>query len=314
MNRRSGLPVIALLILAAVIAAAAAPAGRRFHKYSALGNDYIVLDPADWPEAPPAELIRRICDRHRGVGSDGILYGPTTKTEPFGLRLFNPDGSEFEKSGNGLRIFARYLWDRRLPTSRDYAIGTPGGKVIAHLLDADGSRIAMEMGKLSFDSRKIPVSGKPRDVLDEEVSIAERKLRIIAVTIGNPHCVVFIDGANAAAAREFGGLTRELAIALGPQLESLPLYPNKTNVQFAQVLDRHTIRMEIWERGAGYTLASGTSSCAAAGAAIRTGRCDSPVKVRMPGGELLVEIGKDWGAKLTGTVDPVCIGELTFIK
>jgi len=170
----------------------------------------------------------------------------------------------------------------------------------------------MDMGRLSFDSRTIPVSGAAREVLEEEVSVGSERVRINGVTIGNPHCVVFLDGANAALARKFGGLTRELALAVGPQLEALPLYPARTNVQFAEAIDRHTLRMEIWERGAGYTLASGSSSCAAAGAAIRTGRCQSPVTVRMPGGEMLVEVSDDWSAKLTGTVDPVAVGELTL--
>ncbi len=306
------LSVVLCVFAVASLLSTSADAGRRFAKYSALGNDYIVLDPADWPEAPSPEAIRRICDRHRGVGSDGILYGPTTRTEPFGLRLFNPDGSEFEKSGNGLRIFARYLWDQRIAKAKEFRISTPGGEVTAHLLDERGTRIAMDMGTLSFDSRKVPVSGSPREVLDEEVAVGAEKLRINAVTIGNPHCVVFLDGANATLARRFGGLRRELALAIGPQLEELPMYPARTNVQFAEVIDRHTLRMEIWERGAGYTLASGSSSCAAAGAAIRTGRCASPVTVRMPGGEMLVEVAEDWSAKLTGTVDPVCDGELTL--
>ncbi len=310
MKQQAWVWICALLLAGAV--SVSADAKRRFAKYSALGNDYIVLDPADWPEPPSTEMIRRICDRRRGVGSDGILYGPTTRSEPFGLRLYNPDGSEFEKSGNGLRIFARYLWDRRLPQGPEFTIRTPGGDVTAHLLDASGTRIAMDMGQLSFDSRRVPVSGAPRDVLDEEVSVGAETLRINAVTIGNPHCVVFLDGANAALARKFGGLSRELALTIGPQLETLSLYPAKTNVQFAEVVDRHTLRMEIWERGAGYTLASGSSSCAAAGAAIRTGRCQSPVTVRMPGGEMLVEVGADWSAKLTGTVEPVCVGELTL--
>lgn len=303
--------LVCILVVAGVISTSA-EAGRRFAKYSALGNDYIVLDPADWPEPPTPEAIRRICDRHRGVGSDGILYGPTTRTEPFGLRLFNPDGGEFEKSGNGLRIFARYLWDRRIAKAREFRINTPGGEVTAHLLDERGGRIAMDMGRLSFDSRTIPVSGAAREVLDEEVGVGAERVRINGVTIGNPHCVVFLDGANAALARKFGGLTRELALAIGPQLEALPLYPARTNVQFAEAIDRHTLRMEIWERGAGYTLASGSSSCAAAGAAIRTGRCQSPVTVRMPGGEMLVEVSDDWSARLTGTVDPVAVGELTL--
>jgi diaminopimelate epimerase len=226
------------------------------------------------------------------------------------VRLFNPDGGEFEKSGNGLRIFARYLWDRRLPAGPDFDIDTPGGRVMAHVLDAAGSRIAMDMGRLSFDSREIGLTGPARTVIEESVEVDGRPIRITAVTIGNPHCVVFSDGQSPDVADEFTDPSAALAQSIGPKLEHLPLYPHRTNVQFAQELDRHTLRIEIWERGAGYTLASGTSSCAAAGAAIRTGRCASPVIVQMPGGTMLVEVEADWAARLTGTVDFVCSGEL----
>ena len=296
------------------------PAGRRFFKYDALGNDYIVLDPTDWPEPPTADAIRRICDRHHGVGSDGILWGPTSPLTPllrgkgsgvrFALRLFNPDGSEFEKSGNGLRIFARYLWDRGLPAGPEFDILTPGGAVTAHVLDADGAHIAMDMGRLSFLSTDIGITGPAREVVDEEVTVAGLCLRIVGATVGNPHCVVFLDAQTPEVQAELGGLTAALAHRLGPSLEHLPVYLNRTNVQFAQAMDRHTLRIEIWERGAEYTLASGTSSCAAAGAAIRTGRCASPVTVQMPGGEMRVEVAPDWSVRLTGTVAFVCYGEV----
>ena len=294
------------------------PAGRRFFKYDALGNDYIVLDPADWPEPPAEDAIRRICDRHHGVGSDGILWGPIaigptfqhSDVPTFALRLFNPDGSEFEKSGNGLRIFARYLWDRGLPAGPEFDILTPGGAVTAHVLDAEGAHIAMDMGRLSFLSTDIGVTGPAREVVGEEVTVADLRLRIVGATIGNPHCVIFLDAQTPEVRVELGGLTAALAHRLGSALEHLPLYPNRTNVQFAQVVDRHTLRIEIWERGAEYTLASGTSSCAAAGAAIRTGRCASPVIVQMPGGEMRVEVAPDWSVRLTGTVAFVCYGEV----
>ncbi len=297
--------------------------GARFTKYQALGNDYIVLDPADWPQPPTPAQIRRICDRHLGVGADGILWGPIS-SEPtdraqaagvrFGLRLFNPDGGEFEKSGNGLRIFARYLWDRGLPAGPDFTLDTPAGPVIAHILDTAGARIALEMGRISFASAEIPLAGPAREVIEERVEIAGRAVRITAVGIGNPHCVVFVDQptfevADTQTFEVFEDL-EGLAQTLGPHLERLPLYPNRTNVQFAQVIGPHDLRIAIWERGAGYTLASGTSSCAAAGAAIRTGRGVSPVTVHMPGGAMLVEIGADWTARLTGTVAPVCQGQV----
>jgi diaminopimelate epimerase len=147
-------------------------------------------------------------------------------------------------------------------------------------------------------------------VVAEEVTVAGLNLRIVGATIGNPHCVVFLDAQTPEVQAELGGLTAALAYRLGPCLEHLPLYPNRTNVQFAQVVDSHTLRIEIWERGAEYTLASGTSSCAAAGAAICTGHCASPVTVQMPGGEMCVEVAPDWSARLTGTVEFVCSGEV----
>ena len=278
-----------------------------FRKYDALGNDYLMLDPVDWPECPDGETVRRICDRRHGVGADGILWGPVGR-DPFALRLFNPDGSEFEKSGNGLRIFARYLWDQRLPRERDFDIVTPGGTVTAHILDAEGDRIAMDMGRVSFDASDAGISSAEREIIEEEAQIRDRTLRLSAVSVGNPHCVIFtVDD------REIECMEQlvELAHGLGPQLEVLPLYRHRTNVQFARVMDRHALQIAIWERGAGYTLASGTSSCAAAAVAVRTGRCASPVIVRMQGGEMLVEIDADWNVRLSGTVSPVMTGTWT---
>ena len=272
----------------------------RFAKYQALGNDYIVLDPIDFPDPPEPSFVKRLCDRHLGIGADGLIWGPSADREPFALRLYNPDGSEPGKSGNGLRIFARYLWDRALPARPDFAIQAAGGQVTAHILNEDAGAIALDMGQLSFRSPAIPAGGLEREVVDETIEVGGRPFVITAAGMGNPHCVVFLDD-----------ISPELARALGPEIERLPLFPERTNVQFAHVIDRHALRIEIWERGAGYTLASGTSSCAAAGAAIRTGRCASPVTVRMPGGQMAVEVTPDWFVRLTGAVAPVCTGELS---
>jgi diaminopimelate epimerase len=278
---------------------------RSFSKYQALGNDYLILDPIDWPGPPDRATIVRLCDRHGGVGADGVLWGPLSR-DPFGLRLFNPDGSEFEKSGNGLRIFARYLWDQGLPRRRDFEILTPAGSVTAHLLDDRGNRITMEIGTAHFEAQAIGLATDQVEVVDLELMVAERTVKATAVSMGNPHCVVFeVDGK----APEDGEALNALSLSVGPSLEYLPLYPKRTNVQFVRVIDAHTLEIAIWERGAGYTLPSGTSSCAAAAAAIRTGRCRSPVTVRMPGGDMLVQIDDDWNVTLTGTVAHVCRGE-----
>jgi diaminopimelate epimerase len=273
----------------------------RFHKYHALGNDYIVLDPADYPAwaAPTPAQTRVICHRNYGVGSDGILWGPLpSKKAEFALRIFNPDGSEAEKSGNGLRIFSRYLWDQgRLKASR-VTIETAGGVVSAEI-GKGGSPITVAMGSVSFDSRRIPVGGPAREVLGEPIEAQGRSFTYSAATIGNPHCVIPVED-----------LSPEIARRYGPEIEVNPLFPNRTNVQFLKVLDRSTIQIEIWERGAGYTLASGSSSSAAAAVARRLGLVDSPVSVRMPGGTIGIEIGDGYSILMTGTVNRVADGEL----
>ena len=273
----------------------------RFHKYHALGNDYIVLDPADYPEwkEPDEARIRVICHRNFGVGSDGILWGPVpSSAAEFGLRIFNPDGSEAEKSGNGLRIFSRYLWDQKRTASGTFTIETPGGIVRSEIREG-GALIAVEMGSVSFDSRKIPVAGPAREVIGETLDAGGRTFTFSAATIGNPHCVIPV-----------ADLSPALATRYGPQIEVNPLFPRRTNVQFMEVVDRSAIRIEIWERGAGYTLASGSSSSAAAAVAHRLGLVDRSVAVRMPGGEISIEIGDGYSIRMTGTVNKVSVGEM----
>ena len=268
-------------------------------KYHGLGNDYIVIDPADLRHELTPALIQRICDRHYGAGSDGILLGPLPATNAdFGLRIFNPDGSEAEKSGNGLRIFARYLWDHGLVRQEPFTIATAGGTVTAQV-EPGGRTVTVEMGQISFDSREIPVAGPPREVLDETLLAGGVELRICAATLGNPHCVVLCEQVSAAEAQR-----------LGPLVETEARFPRRTNVQFIQVLDRTRLRIEIWERGAGYTLASGSSACAAAAVAHRLGLCDAQVRVSMPGGRLEVDIAPDWNVTLCGPVVKVWQGSL----
>ncbi len=276
----------------------------RFHKYHALGNDYIVIDPRDvpdWGAAPTVDQIRVVCHRNFGVGSDGILWGPLpSKQSEFGLRIFNPDGSEAEKSGNGLRIFSRYLWDQKLVKAPTFTVETPGGHVKS-VIKEEGRLITVAMGNVSFDRAKIPVNvdGAAREVLNEKITIRDREFTYCAATIGNPHCVLPLAEVSA-----------ELAHNYGPHLETHPNFPRKTNVQFLQVLDRKNIRIEIWERGAGYTLASGSSSSAAAAVAHRLGLVDRELTVHMPGGRIGIEIGDGYSIMMTGTVNKVAEGTM----
>ncbi|MCB0167873.1 MAG: diaminopimelate epimerase [Anaerolineae bacterium] len=268
----------------------------QFTKYHALGNDYLVVktDGIDRRLTPAA--VRRICHRHYGIGSDGILVrGADDPQGRITLRIFNPDGSEAEKSGNGLRIFARYLWDTGVVRETPFPVLTQGGLVTCQVL-AQGQAVTVEMGHVSFTSTDIPVLGPPREVLREILRVDGQAVEYSAATLGNPHCVILRDHVSEAEARR-----------LGPLLETHEQFPQRTNVQFMAVLDRSNIRLAIWERGAGYTLASGSSSCAAAAVAYRLGLCDAAITVHMPGGQLTVELSEPFAARLTGPV--VKVGE-----
>ena len=254
----------------------------RFWKYHALGNDYLVMDPKDLPAPLTIDQIKAICHRNFGVGSDGILLGPLPSTKaPFGLRIFNPDGSEAEKSGNGLRIYSRYLWDRKLVGDKEFTIETPGGVVKSTVFER-GSMVRVEMGKITFWSDEIPVTGPRREVVNEKISVGGQTFTFCSASIGNPHCVLPMTEISA-----------EIAKKYGPSIETHPNFPKRINVQFLKVLDRANIQIEIWERGAGYTLASGSSSSAAASVAHKLGLCDRSITVHMPGGKLAIEIGDD---------------------
>ena len=283
----------------------------RFAKYHALGNDYLVLERGAWAGAdggadggpagappPPAALVRAVCDRHRGVGADGVLVEGADPGGRPAMRVFNPDGSEAETSGNGLRIFARWLWDRGGVGGEAFEVATQGGVKRCQVRD-EGRAVFVEMGRASFDSAAIPVAGPQREVVDEAIEALGERLRFTAVTVGNPHCVVFVDAPTA-----------ERSERLGPALETHPAFPRRTNVQFVRVVDRGRIEVEIWERGAGRTLASGSSACAAAAAAVRRGLCDGAVTVAMPGGELAVGVSPAYDLTLLGPVRHVADGVL----
>lgn len=264
----------------------------QFKKYHGLGNDYLVIDPNVADFAMTEANIRLICDRNFGVGSDGILYGPTFNDGVPVLRIFNPDGSEAEKSGNGLRIFAKYLWEKQYVRSKSFKIQTLGGVVDVQVKDDVAGLIRINMGKVTFTSNEIPVAGKPREVVNEPLDINGVLHKVTCLSIGNPHCVIPMPEVSEATAR-----------ALGPHVENHRMFPNRINMQLVRVIDRANIDIRIWERGAGYTLASGSSSCAAAAASHKLGLVDNDVTVHMPGGTLHIEIADDGQIHMTGPVE-----------
>lgn len=272
-----------------------------FAKYHALGNDYLIVDLARFGVALSRARIRAICARHTGIGADGILAVSASRRGDFSVRIFNPDGSEAEKSGNGIRILARFLYEFGYTPKTTLAIETKGGVVRARV-QCTGDRIdaiRVAMGRASFLSTDIPVRGPVRDVLREPLQIGGRTFRVTCVSIGNPHCVIFVRSLRSEELRRFG-----------PLLERHPRFPNRINVQFACVRSRRRIDALIWERGAGETLASGSSSCAVAAAAVRHGLVGGDVRVCMPGGSLAIRVGEGFQIEMTGPATPVCRGRL----
>ncbi len=269
-----------------------------------LGNDYLVVRAVELPGgALAAAAAVRLCDRHRGVGADGVLvYVPSTRADA-GVRIMNPDGSEAEKSGNGLRIFAAWLWTHGLVARPVFTVETRGGVVTCECRLAGGAveSVVVEMGGASFHAAAIPMLGVGGDAVDISLDVdGGERLVVTAVTVGNPHCVVFEDAPSEARCRE-----------IGPLLERHAVFPQRTNVQLAAVAGPQAVTIQVWERGAGYTLASGSSSCAVAAAAVRTGRLQfGRVDVRMPGGTLAVDVREDWSLRLAGPVALVLEGRL----
>jgi diaminopimelate epimerase len=270
----------------------------RFFKAHGLGNDYLATDAEGLGFALTPAAVRLLCDRHRGLGSDGILaLVPSTAAE-WGLRIFNPDGSEAEKSGNGLRIFAAYLHaTERAEPGRRFSVETTGGVVEMEILEHDpagGWVVEVEMGHASFRSADVGLAGPDREAVHEALTLASgERLDCTAVSLGNPHCVHFRDDLEPDAMRR-----------LAPQLCTHPAFQRGTNVQFARAATPSAVEAWVWERGAGETLASGSSACAVAAAAVRRGLVSTrQVEVRMPGGALEVEVREDWSLRLRGPVE-----------
>lgn len=260
-------------------------------RYHGLGNDYLVYDPNNNELKLNKENAAMLCNRNMGLGSDGILEGPFIGENHMSLRIWNPDGSIAKKSGNGVRIFAKYLKDAGYVQKKSYKLVTDGGLVEITYLNEAGSRLRVSMGKLSFWSDEIPVTGERREVINEDMVFGRTLYPVTCVSVGNPHCVIPM--------RE---ISKPLVCKIGSYSEVARYFPERINTEIMKVTDQNHIEIETFERGAGYTMATGTGACAAAGVAYKLGLTGNKVIVNMPGGELMIEIDENWNVYMIGEV------------
>jgi diaminopimelate epimerase len=255
-----------------------------FTKLHGLGNDYHFIDAAKYPIADPAELSRRMSHRHLGAGADGIILVLPGEQHAFKMRIFNADGSEAETCGNGIRCFAKYVFERGMTDQTEFVIETLAGPNRVELEVRNGEVVSVRsnMGTPRFDRAEIPMLGAPGRVIEEPLELDDRTVQVTCANIGNPHAVIFVPEATAVPLAE-----------IGPKVENHPKFPQRTNVEFVNVLDRENIVMRIWERGSGITMASGSGSCGAALAAMITDRVDRRVNVHLVYGVLTIEWTED---------------------
>jgi len=274
-----------------------------FVKSHGLGNDYFVLNEAELSFSLNEKNIQFLCDVHYGIGSDGILLKVPSAKADFGLKIYNPDGSEAEKSGNGLRIFAKYLYDYGHTKGKKFTIETLGGVVTAEVTRetiGKANQVKVDMGKANFNSHQVPVLSDESECLDHPLNIIDGTFLINCVSVGNPHCIILRDR-----------LSKAEILKHGSEIENHPLFPNRINVQFAKVLSRNEVEILIWERGAGYTLASGSSSCAVAAVMVKKGLTDRKMTLKMPGGTLQIEVDEAWNIRMEGEVKEIASGYLS---
>ena len=271
-----------------------------FRKLHGTANDFVYVDARGGLPADPALLAPRICDRHRGVGADGLILLLDSTQADCRMQIFNADGSTAEMCGNGIRGFAKFVLDGGLVRDNPLRVETDAGvKTVSAELDGGRvRRVAVDMGAPVWDGRAIPVDADG-EVIDHPLEVGGREYRVTCVSMGNPHCVVFLD--------DVAGLP---LATLGPRFEHHPFFPRRVNTEFIRVVSPERLEMRVWERGAGETLACGTGACAAAVAAARTGRAGRQVRVSLPGGPLDIAWLPDDHVRMTGDAVAVFDGSI----
>jgi diaminopimelate epimerase len=276
----------------------------KFSKWHGLGNDFILVegDPDQWPAGQLSTLASRICDRHFGVGGDGLIFIFKDNGGVVNMRIINADGSEPEMCGNGIRCVAKYAYQRGLVGERLFDIKTRAGVMVPEIILGGQQVVAVkvDMGEPVLDRVLVPVLGAPgTSMIEEDVPAGDERVIVTAVSMGNPHCLVFVPDVSNAPVH-----------GLGPQLERHELFPNHTNVEFIEIRSGEEIAVRVWERGVGETLACGTGACASAVGSALTNRTGRRVRVNLPGGQLLIEWTNNNHVFMTGPAEEVFQGEI----
>ncbi len=277
-----------------------------FIKMHGLGNDFVMINFLEAKELPKfAGLAVEMCDRRTGIGADGLVAILPSEIGDVKMRIFNPDGSEPEMCGNAIRCFAKYVYEENIIAKEIIKVETLAGLIIPQLIIEEGKvkNVRVNMGKPRLKPQEVPVNAEGEQVVNQPISVEnyEFPMNFTAVSMGNPHCVIFVDD-----------LEQVPFYQLGPELEKHPLFPRKTNVEFVQVLSRSEVKVMVWERGAGETMACGTGACAVAVAASLNQLTDSEVKVNLPGGQLIINLADNGDLFMTGPATKVFTG--TYFK
>ena len=274
----------------------------KFTKWQGCGNDFVLIDCRGKELPDYAAFARRVCDRHYGIGADGVLVILGSEKADFRMRIFNTDGSEAEMCGNGIRCFSRYLYDEGITEKKKFTVETGAGVLVPEIIEKSGevTGVRVDMGEPVLEGEKIPVKGFGSSrVINEPIEIAGKTWHMTCVSMGNPHCVVFVDDIRKVPIEEIGHL-----------FETYEAFPNRINTEFVQVLDKEHLRMRVWERGAAITLACGTGACATMVAAVLNGKTGRRAEITLDGGKLLEEWAEDNHVYMTGPAVQVFSGEI----
>lgn len=276
-----------------------------FSKYQATGNDFILINDMDGVLSFTPEQVRALCDRHYGVGADGLIVARKSAKADAYMLFYNPDGSLAEMCGNGIRCFAKFLYEQEIVKKKKMEIETKAGIKEVELFFDKGDPFAakVNMGKVSFKAKDIPtlLAEPEKEVIEVPLKLEETEVYVSCVSVGNPHCVIFLD--------EIDRINLE---KLGSKIENHQAFPQRTNVELVTVLSENRLKVRVWERGAGATLACGTGAVASAAVAIKLGLAKSPVRLDLPGGHLFVEFDEEGNAYLEGPTEHVFTGFLSL--